>query len=444
MIGLQRSDGQRRHLLSADGQEAFARAGDRGRRTGSPASILSTPAARTCRTRTRSFRTGPFGRIFYNQATCRRPASLRSRWSWDPARRAAPMCRQCPTKRSSSKSRAPSFLAGPPLVRAATGEVVSAKTLGGRRPHASFGRCRSPARDDAHALALARRAVSALNREKPWPVERIEPGAATLRSGGDRRHRPADLKTPYEIREVVARLVDGSRFDEFKARFGTTLVCGFAPSTEFPSASSPIMACSSRNRPSRAPISWSSAPSAGFRWSFCRTSPASWSAANTRRRNCQARRQAGDRSRHRESAEDHMLVGGSFGRAITGCARRAFSPRFLWTWPNSRIFGHGGEQAAGVLSSVRGEALKRSGKPWSEEEEARFASRCSICSNAAPSALCIGKALGCGRDRSAQEPRRAGAVSVGGFERADRGDAASDCSECDERSRDETRTTSMP
>ncbi|RVN34767.1 methylcrotonoyl-CoA carboxylase, partial [Sinorhizobium meliloti] len=266
------------------------------------------------------------------------------------------------------------FLAGPPLVRAATGEVVSAEDLGGADVHTRLsGVADHLARDDAHALALARRAVSALNREKPWTVERIEPEPPLYDPEEIAGIVPADLKTPYEIREVIARLVDGSRFDEFKARFGTTLVCGFAHLHGIPVgivANNGVL------------FSESAVKGAHF-VELC---------AQRRIPLVFLQNITGfmvGRKYETEGIAKHgaklvtavatvkvpkitMLVGGSFGAGNYGMCGRAFSPRFLWTWPNSRISVMGGEQAAGVLSSVRGEALKRSGKPWSEEEEARF------------------------------------------------------------------------
>ncbi len=266
------------------------------------------------------------------------------------------------------------FLAGPPLVRAATGEVVSAEDLGGADVHTRLsGVADHLARDDAHALALARRAVSALNRDKPWTVERIEPEPPHYDPEEIAGIVPADLKTPYDVREVIARLVDGSRFDEFKARFGTTLVCGFAHVHGIPVgivANNGVL------------FSESAVKGAHF-VELC---------AQRRIPLVFLQNITGfmvGRKYETEGIAKHgaklvtavatvkvpkitMLVGGSFGAGNYGMCGRAFSPRFLWTWPNSRISVMGGEQAAGVLSSVRGEALKRSGKPWSEEEEARF------------------------------------------------------------------------
>lgn len=266
------------------------------------------------------------------------------------------------------------FLAGPPLVRAATGEVVSAEDLGGADVHTRLsGVADHLARDDAHALALARRAVSALNREKPCTVELREPEPPLYDPDEIAGIVPADLRTPYEIREVIARIVDGSRFDEFKARFGTTLVCGFAHVHGIPVG---IIANNG--------VLFSESALKGAHFvELC---------AQRRIPLVFLQNITGfmvGRKYETEGIAKHgaklvtavatvkvpkitMLVGGSFGAGNYGMCGRAFSPRLLWSWPNSRISVMGGEQAAGVLSTVRGEALRRAGTPWSEEEEARF------------------------------------------------------------------------
>jgi 3-methylcrotonyl-CoA carboxylase beta subunit len=266
------------------------------------------------------------------------------------------------------------FLAGPPLVRAATGEMVSAEDLGGADVHTRLsGVADHLARDDAHALALARRVVSALNREKRSSVELREPEPPLYDPDEISGIVPADLRTPYEVREVIARIVDGSRFDEFKARFGTTLVCGFAHVHGIPVG---IIANNG--------VLFSESALKGAHFvELC---------AQRRIPLVFLQNITGfmvGRKYETEGIAKHgaklvtavatvkvpkitMLVGGSFGAGNYGMCGRAFSPRFLWAWPNSRISVMGGEQAAGVLSTVRGEALRRAGTPWSEEEEARF------------------------------------------------------------------------
>ncbi|ASY65594.1 Methylcrotonyl-CoA carboxylase carboxyl transferase subunit (plasmid) [Sinorhizobium sojae CCBAU 05684] len=266
------------------------------------------------------------------------------------------------------------FLAGPPLVRAATGEVVSAEDLGGADVHTRLsGVADHLARDDAHALALARRVVSALNREKPWTAELREPEPPLYDPEEIAGIVPADVRTPYEIREVIARIVDGSRFDEFKARFGTTLVCGFAHVHGMPVG---IIANNG--------VLFSESALKGAHFvELCgqRRIPLVFLQNITgfmvgRKYETEGIAKHGAKLVTAVATvkvpKITMLVGGSFGAGNYGMCGRAFSPRFLWTWPNSRISVMGGEQAAGVLSTVRGEALRRAGTPWSDEEEARF------------------------------------------------------------------------
>jgi 3-methylcrotonyl-CoA carboxylase beta subunit len=266
------------------------------------------------------------------------------------------------------------FLAGPPLVKAATGEVVSAEDLGGGDVHTRLsGVADDLANDDSHALTLAREAVAGLNRVKPCPL--------ALRSSEDPAYDPeeilgvvpADLKTPYDIREVIARIVDGSRFDEFKARYGTTLVTGFAHVMGMPigvvanngvlfsesalKAAHFVELCSSR----KIPLVFLQNIT-GFMVG----------------RQYEAGGIAKDGAKMVTAVATSQvpkitfLVGGSFGAGNYGMCGRAYSPRFLWTWPNSRISVMGGEQAAGVLATVRRDAIERKGGSWSDEEEAAF------------------------------------------------------------------------
>ena len=270
------------------------------------------------------------------------------------------------------------FLAGPPLVKSATGEVVTAEELGGGDVHTRLsGVADYLAEDDAHALALAREAVSSLNRVKPSSLE-MQPVEPPLYDPAEILGLvPADLRTPYDIREVIARLVDGSRFDEFKARYGETLVCGFAHVMGMPVG---IIANNG--------VLFSEAAVKGAHFVEL----------------CSQRRiplvflqnitgfMVGRTYENGGIAKDGaklvtavattkvpkitVLVGGSFGAGNYGMAGRAYSPRFLWTWPNSRIAVMGGEQAAGVLATVRRDAIERAGERagerWSEADEAAF------------------------------------------------------------------------
>jgi 3-methylcrotonyl-CoA carboxylase beta subunit len=266
------------------------------------------------------------------------------------------------------------FLAGPPLVKAATGEVVSAEDLGGGDVHTRLsGVADLLANDDRHALALARRAVAGLNRRKTYRLAMQAPEEPLYDPDEIMGVVSTSLKTPYDIREVIARTVDGSRFDEFKPRYGTTIVCGFAHVVGMPvgiignngvifsdsslKAAHFVELCSQRGIPLVFLQNIS-----GF--------------------------MVGRTAENRGIAKDGaklvtavattkvpkitMLVGGSFGAGNYGMCGRAYGPRFLWTWPNSRISVMGGEQAAGVLATVRRDAIERKGGTWSAQEEAEF------------------------------------------------------------------------
>jgi 3-methylcrotonyl-CoA carboxylase beta subunit len=266
------------------------------------------------------------------------------------------------------------FLAGPPLVKAATGEVVTAEDLGGGDVHTRLsGVADYLAEDDAHALALARRAVGNLGALKPpslhWDTPR-EPDYDPAELLGV---VPADLRTPYDIREVIARLVDASYFDEFKARFGETLVTGFAHVKGCPVgivANNGVL------------LSEAAAKGAHF-VELCsqRRIPLVFLQNIT---GFMVGRKYENEGIARHGAKMvtavattsvpkiTMLVGGSFGAGNYGMAGRAYGPRFLWTWPNSRISVMGGAQAAGVLATVKRDAMEKRGEHWSAADEEAF------------------------------------------------------------------------
>ncbi|MFK7877154.1 MAG: carboxyl transferase domain-containing protein [Paracoccaceae bacterium] len=266
------------------------------------------------------------------------------------------------------------FLAGPPLVKAATGEIVSAEDLGGGEVHTRLsGVADYLADDDAHALALARRAVAGLNRTLPSTVNWATPEDPAYDPAELFGVVPADLRTPYDIREVIARLVDGSRFDEFKARYGETLVTGFAHVKGCPVG---IIANNG--------VLFSEAAQKGAHFvELCsqRHIPLVFLQNIT---GFMVGRQYENEGIARHGAKMvtavattsvpkiTLLVGGSFGAGNYGMAGRAYSPRFLWTWPNSRISVMGGAQAAGVLATVKRDAIERGGGRWSKDEEAAF------------------------------------------------------------------------
>ena len=223
-----------------------------------------------------------FGRIFFNQARCRRrgiPQIARGDGHLHRGRRV----RARDGGRERDRGSRDDFLAGPPLVKAATGEVVTAEELGGAEVHAA-----SPAlptitpQDDAHALGIARRIVANLNRVKHATLDIAPPREPEYDPAELSGIVPVDARKPYDVREVIARIVDGSAFDEFKELYGATLVTGFARLHGIRSASWPTTASCSRSPRSRARISSSCAASAAFRSCSCRTSPASWWARSTR------------------------------------------------------------------------------------------------------------------------------------------------------------------
>ncbi len=266
------------------------------------------------------------------------------------------------------------FLAGPPLVKAATGEVVSAEDLGGGDVHTRLsGVADYLAEDDTHALALARRAISHLNRAKPATVQwqtSEDPAYDPEEVFGV---VPADLRTPYDIREVIARVVDGSRFDEFKPRFGETLVTGFAH----------VRGCPVGIVANNGVLFSDSAVKGAHFVELCsqRCIPLVFLQNIT---GFMVGRKYENEGIARHGAKMvtavattsvpkiTLLVGGSFGAGNYGMAGRAYSPRFLWTWPNSRISVMGGAQAAGVLATVKRDAMERAGESWTAQDEAEF------------------------------------------------------------------------
>ncbi|MEM7731836.1 MAG: carboxyl transferase domain-containing protein [Pseudomonadota bacterium] len=266
------------------------------------------------------------------------------------------------------------FLAGPPLVKAATGEEVSSEDLGGGDVHTRLsGVADYLAEDDSHALALARRAVAGLNMRVPESVVWQSPEPPAYDPEDILGVVPGGLRTPYDIREVIARVVDGSRFDEFKARFGETLVCGFAH----------VEGCPVGIIANNGVLFSESAQKGAHFVELCsqRRIPLVFLQNITGFMVGQAYENEGI-ARHGAKMvtavatsavpKVTMVVGGSFGAGNYGMCGRAYSPNFMWSWPNSRISVMGGEQAAGVLATVKRQAIERKGETWSAEEEATF------------------------------------------------------------------------
>jgi 3-methylcrotonyl-CoA carboxylase beta subunit len=226
-----------------------------------------------------------FGRIFYNQANLSAKGIAQIAVVMGSCTAGGAYVPAMSDETVIVKNQGTIFLGGPPLVKAATGEVVSAEELGGGDVHTRIsGVADHLAENDAHALYIARRILANLNRVKP----------VNLALGGGEEPiydpeeiygiLPTDTRKPYDARELIARIVDGSRFDEFKARYGTTLITGFAQLYGYPVGLSPTTASCSPNRPRKARTSSNCAGSAAFRCCFCKTSPASWSGASTKTR----------------------------------------------------------------------------------------------------------------------------------------------------------------
>ncbi len=266
------------------------------------------------------------------------------------------------------------FLGGPPLVKAATGEVVSAEDLGGGDVHTRLsGVADHLAENDLHALALARGAVGRLNRVKPQPLL-LQP-AKPPRFAVEELHGvvPTDTRKPYDVREIIARTVDDSVFDEFKSRYGTTLVCGFAHIEGMPVgivANNGILFGESANK------------GAHFIELCCqRKIPLIFLQNITgfmvgRKYENEGIARAGAKMVTAVACaavpKFTVIIGGSFGAGNYGMCGRAYSPRFLWMWPNARISVMGGDQAASVLATVKRDGLTAKGVPWGADEESAF------------------------------------------------------------------------
>jgi 3-methylcrotonyl-CoA carboxylase beta subunit len=316
-----------------------------------------------------------FGRIFYNQAQMSSAGisqvavvmgSCTAGGAYVPA-----MCDESVIV----KEQGTIFLAGPPLVKAATGEVVSAEDLGGADVHTRLsGVADHFAADDMHALGLARRIMGNLAQRRP---ARTPP----LRAPKPPRYDPAelhgiipaDVRIPYDVREVIARIVDGSEFDEFKHRYGTTIVCGFAH----------VWGCPVGIIANNGILFSESALKAAHFVELCsqRGIPLVFLqniAGFMVGRKYEAGGIAKDGAKLVTAVATTavpkftVIIGGSFGAGNYGMCGRAYSPRLLFTWPNSRISVMGGEQAASVLATVRRDGIEGRGGAWSAEEEEAF------------------------------------------------------------------------
>ena len=266
------------------------------------------------------------------------------------------------------------FLGGPPLVKAATGEVISASDLGGADVHGRrSGVVDHVAEDDLHALAIVRRIVAGLNTRRPQGPVLADPRPPLFDPEELYGVIPQDVRAPNDVREVIARIVDGSAFDEFKALYGQTLVCGFARIWGYPVA---ILANNGIL------FSESALKGAHFIELACQRGIPLLFLQNISGFMVGGRYEAGGIARDgaklvtavacAEVPKLTVLIGGSFGAGNYGMCGRAYSPRFLWSWPNSRISVMGGEQAASVLATIRRDGIEARGGEWPADEEEAF------------------------------------------------------------------------
>ena len=315
-----------------------------------------------------------FGRIFYNQARLSAQnipqiavvmGSCTAGGAYVPA-----MCDESVIVREQGTI----FLGGPPLVKAATGEVVDAEALGGADVHTAVsGVADHYAEDDAHALQIARDIVGHLNRRKQLPVATRQPREPLYPADELYGIVPADTRRPFDIREVIARLVDGSEFEEFKARYGKTLVTGFAHLHGYPvgivanngilfgesalKGAHFIELCNQRGIPL---VFLQNITGFMVGRKYENAGIAKDGAKMVTAVACSS------------VPKFTVVIGGSFGAGNYAMCGRAYGARFLWMWPNARISVMGGEQAASVLATVRRDAIEAGGGQWGAEEEEAF------------------------------------------------------------------------
>ncbi|MER7402454.1 carboxyl transferase domain-containing protein [Streptomyces sp. NPDC000070] len=266
------------------------------------------------------------------------------------------------------------FLGGPPLVKAATGEVVTAEELGGGEVHSRVsGVTDHLAENDAHALRIVRTIVSTLPARGPLPWEVAEPTEPKVDPHGLYGAVPVDSRTPYDVREIIARVVDGSRFAEFKSEFGQTLVTGFARIHGHPVgivANNGILFSESAQKGAHF---IELCDQRGIPLVFLQNISGFMVGKDY---------EAGGIAKHGAKMVTAVactrvpkltvVVGGSYGAGNYSMCGRAYSPRFLWIWPNAKISVMGGEQAASVLATVKRDQLEARGESWPAEDEEAF------------------------------------------------------------------------
>lgn len=315
-----------------------------------------------------------FGRIFYNQANMSAQGISQVAVVMGSCTAGGAYVPAMSDETIIVKNQGTIFLGGPPLVKAATGEVVTAEDLGGGDVHTRLsGVADHLAQNDLHAIALARQAVANLNQKKAPSLVLQVPEAPKFDSKELYGVIPTDTRKPFDVREIIARIVDASEFHEFKPRFGSTLVCGFAHIEGMPVgivANNGIL------------FSESALKGAHFIELCCqRKIPLVFLQNIT---GFMVGRKYENEGIARNGAKMvtavacaqvpkfTVIIGGSFGAGNYGMCGRAFNPRFVWMWPNARISVMGGEQAASVLATVKRDGIEGKGGQWSAEEEEAF------------------------------------------------------------------------
>ncbi|MEM9123874.1 MAG: carboxyl transferase domain-containing protein, partial [Pseudomonadota bacterium] len=315
-----------------------------------------------------------FGRIFYNQATLSAAGIPQIAVVHGSSTAGGAYVPAMSDETVIVKNQGTIFLGGPPLVKAATGEVVTAEELGGADVHSrESGVTDHYAENDAHALGIARRIVSRLNWRKLGRLEVASPQAPLYPPEDIYSIVEADPRKPYDIREIIARMVDGSEFDEFKRLYGTTLVCGFARLNGYPIGilgNNGIL------------FSDSSVKGAHFVELCCQRGIPILFLQNITGFMVGKKAESGGIAKHGAKLvtavacanvpKFTVIVGGSYGAGNYGMCGRAYSPRFLFMWPNARISVMGGEQAASVLATVKRDGLEAKGEAWDAAEEDAF------------------------------------------------------------------------
>ena len=315
-----------------------------------------------------------FGRIFYNQANMSAQGIAQIAVVMGSCTAGGAYVPAMSDESIIVKNQGTIFLGGPPLVKAATGEVVTAEDLGGGDVHTRLsGVVDHLAQNDLHALSLARSAIANINRKDATEAQHADVRAPEFPREELYGVIPTDTRKPFDVREIIARIVDGSEFHEFKQRFGATLVCGFAEIEGMPVgivANNGIL------------FSESAQKGAHFIELCCQRKIPLVFLQNITGFMVGRKYENEGIARHGAKMvtavatanvpKFTIIIGGSFGAGNYGMCGRAYSPRFLWMWPNARISVMGGEQAASVLATVKRDGIELKGGSWSKDEEEAF------------------------------------------------------------------------